>query len=240
MRRYKKIIVVLMFMLISFNLTGCDIMTNLKSKATVDDISTQISNASQYPMTKDTYDLFSKAQDKLVDFETMQQSVDSGVGGWFQGIRLDYKKKQLIKSWGAAQKALNKDETYQNALNLNGNNDMQSEEGGFTGFIKKWLIVILVVLIAIVGIIFGVKALKKPRQPKVKPQKPTPTVPATVEKVNVREGMGNVAVNYERMLKDECSKIGANYSEVLAQHNNDVEAAYYDVHKQFLQQKYNR
>ena len=82
--------------------------------------------------------------------------------------------------------------------------------------------------------------MKKPRQPKVKPQKPTPTVPATVEKVNVREGMGNVAVNYERMLKDECSKIGANYSEVLAQHNNDVEAAYYDVHKQFLQQKYNR
>ena len=140
MRKHKKILIVFMFMLISFSLTGCDIMTNLKSEATVGDISSQISNASQYPMSKDTYELFSKAQDKLTDFETMQQSVDSGVGGWFQGIRLDYKKKQLIKSWGAAQKALNKDETYQNALNLNGNNDMQSEEVALLDLLRNGLL----------------------------------------------------------------------------------------------------
>lgn len=152
-------------------------------------------------------------KDSLYESGSWIGKATANVASWFSGdSAADMYAKYHSKDMDAAvhSKANDKrlDEEAQNKA------DKKERMDHFIKFIPLIIIVVIVVLLVVLFIFLSSHSEKK--VVKVKREVPKRTEPPQVDQVNVK---------YQRVLRDNCSKLGLDYEQTLAQYGGDVKTA---------------
>lgn len=201
-----------------------------------DDIS-KFGTVATKTMEDETREFVSDAQDALDDWDNFQQTKDdrawySKAFDWFTNKKGRLHSKMVAKR-NEANKALSQDKKYQNAVQAeakakeieernnkvaNGGlgNLLKSKDNGEKDGKSNTMFIILIILVAIVVVILIIAALLT-KKPKTAPSVCKPVV-SDVSTTN------DVAVNYDKLLRSNCKKLGLDYDEQIATYG-DVRTA---------------
>lgn len=221
MKLSKKCLIILLTMFMCFNLTGCaflDMLSDIKKDMLASDINKTLAQDSTVPMSSSTY----KSYQKLKDAQNKYNNQESGRNFWKAATSDTYclpgnEKAQSDNLSAKASNALNtyeknkaSDTTYQSYL--------KSQEEANTKENKSILMKYLPVIAIIVVILIIVILLKKRKVAK-------PVVQEPKKEINNVERSGQLKVNYERQLKNNCDKLGLDYESTLADYGGDARKA---------------
>lgn len=228
----KKLSLILLLIFCCSTLLGCETIDNAISTFKGAMVTDKLADAMNSTMSAESAALGEKAVEAKLKVES-QKSSWNPFSWWKEDTcnPLTYKRLQAKADKKAKdfETALENDEIYQhNQLNQSLANalpsvikDKQSKP------INTKLIILIVIIIAIILLFVFLRKRSRPVPVKhkiVKTKEPEPYVHAVHNHdVNVGE---DLKVNYERLLKQNCKKLGINESDMLAKYNGDARAAY--------------
>lgn len=228
----KKLSLILLLIFCCSALSGCETIDNAISTFKGAMVTDKLTDAMNSTMSADSAALGEKAVEAKLKVES--QTASWNPFSWFKSDTcnpLTYKRLQANadKKAKAFETALETDEIYQqNQLNQSLANalpsvikDKQSKP------IDTKLIILIVVIIAVILLFVFLRKRSRPVPVKhkvVKTKEPEPYVPAE-HNHNVAVGE-DIKVNYERLLKQNCKKLGIDEADMLAKYNGDARAAY--------------
>lgn len=221
MKLSKKCLIILLTMFMCFNLTGCaviDMINDIKKDALASDINKTLAQDSTVPMSSATYESYTKLQDA----QNKCNNQESGPNLW-KAITSDTYclpcnvKAQSDNLSAKASNALNTYETNK-ASDTTYQSYLKSQEEANTKENKSILMKYLPVIAIIVVILIIVILLKKRKVAK-------PIVQELPKETKEVERSGQLKVNYERQLKNNCDKLGLDYESTLADYGGDARKA---------------
>lgn len=228
----KKLSLILLLIFCCSALSGCETIDNAISTFKGAMVTDKLTDAMNSTMSADSAALGEKAVEARLKVES-QTSSWNPFSWWKEDTcnPLTYKhlKAKADKKTKAFETALENDEIYQqNQLNQSLANalpsvvkDKQSKP------INTKLIILIVVIIVVILLFVFLRKRSRPAPVKhkvVKTKEPEPYVPAE-HNHNVAVGE-DLKVNYERLLKQNCKKLGIDEADMLAKYNGDARAAY--------------
>lgn len=231
MNKSKKALFVLLTCLFCCSLSGCaviDMFASLSQDYKDKAIQSELSNDSNYAMSKDTY----KKQQALATAAEKESNQESGPNP-FKAITSD----NYCMPWNtAAQKAnlsaktdsaktsyeyaKSTDSVYQKAVSEE--QDQKSNE--FNSSIKKFIPIIVIALVAVILLLLLLQLRKRGRRRPVPAPAPVVVQPDT-QPIKEVERTGQLKVNYERQLRNNCNKLGLDYDKTLADYGGDARKA---------------
>ena len=213
MKLSKKCLIILLTMFMCFNLTGCSFQEMLAS-----DVDKTLAQDATVPMTKATYESY----EKLKDAQNKCNNQESGWKFW-KAITSD----TYCMPWNETAQSNNLSAKASNALNTYETNKasdttyqsyLKSQEEANTKENKSILMKYLPVIAIIVVILIIIMLIKKRKVAK-------PVVQEPKNEINNVERSGQLKVNYERQLKNNCDKLGLDYESTLADYGGDARKA---------------
>lgn len=228
----KKLSLILLLIFCCSSLSGCETIDNAIATFKSAMVTDKLTDAMNSKMSADSAALGEKAVEARLEFES-QKSSWNPFSWWKEDTCNPFTYKRLQakadKKAKAFETALENDEIYQqNQLNQSLTNalpsvvkDKQSKP------IDTKLIILIVVIIAVILLFVLLRKRSRPVPVKhkvVKTKEPEPYVSAE-HNHNVAVGE-DLHVNYDRLLRQNCKKLGINEADMLAQCNGDARAAY--------------
>lgn len=229
MKQYKKVLVLLMALLCVFNLTGCgQIKKGLTSlgesiEKIYEDISEDYEEAkkakTKKELTSDEYnDIVKDAYDNQGAFSKFTTWVGSE---FYKGSKYDYyasKHEDLVDEKVAMVVNDKKLEAEKEKLEAK-KEKQEAVLGSLKGGSGTAILIIIIIVIVVLLLVFLFMKMRQKSAPPVQ----TVVVPAQVP-VEVKHHTADAKVNYERLLRDNCNKLGLDYEETLKQYG-DARAA---------------
>lgn len=221
----KKITLVTLLLCCSLSFSGCGIVSNMISnfQTKVEDKKSQesLNDAKRYRMSEDSMEAVENAQAKIDAYtDAVDDYNEAGPFSklWKTITNSKGKARSEMKSAEKkASRALRDDKTYQDSLEQ----EKAVKEKQFKEYIPIILAVLgVVALTLIIVLILACKPKKPASAPIVKPE--TSEVRASIGDANTT---GDVAVNYEKLLKSNCKKLGLDYKEQLDKYGDARTAA---------------
>lgn len=228
----KKLSLILLLIFCCSTLSGCETLDKTIDTFKSAMVTDKLTDAMNSTMSASSAALGEKAIEAQLKVESQKASWNP-LSWWKDDTcnPLTYKhlKAKADKKSKAFETALESDEIYQkNQLNYSLANALPSVTNQKTKKpIDTKLIILLVVIIAVVLLFVFLRKRSRPAPVKQKVEKtkePEPYVP-TEHNHNVTVGE-DIKVNYERLLKQNCKKLGIDEAEMLAKYNGDARAAY--------------
>lgn len=222
MKQCKKVLVLLLVLLCTFNLTGCgQIKKGLKS------IGKSIEKT--YQNIKEDYEEAKAAKDKdsLTKSEydeVVKDAYDNA--GW--GSRMKANIKGFLKGTSKYDAYADSHKDYVTSKVHEKANDKkldaeQEKQDALLGSLKGGsgtaIIILIILAVVVLLLVFLFMKLRQKSAPPVR----RAVVPVQ-EPVEVKKRTSDARVNYERLLRDNCNKLGLNYEETLKQYG-DARAA---------------
>lgn len=221
MKLSKKCLIILLTMFMCFNLTGCsfqEMIDNIKKDALASDIDKTLSQDATVPMTQSTYASYAK----LKDAQNKYNNQESGWNFWKAAFSDTYclPCNETAQSNNLSAKASNAFNTYETnkASDPTYQSYLKSQEEANTKENKSILMKYLPVIVIIAVILIIIMLLKKRKVTK-------PVVQEPAKEINNVERSGQLKVNYERQLKNNCDKLGLDYESTLADYGGDARKA---------------
>lgn len=230
----------LLCILVCLPLTGCsalDAYEDILTENYVDAFYDKIEADSDLPMSRDSYEKMEKAvssqnfADKVKAFQDNMPDFLEPLADPF----VEWSQKSAETSASKYTEALAKDEIYQEAKLQSLGLDEES--------LSKTLVPVIVIVLLLLGLMFLLKSLKRAKlKRQIKENRemreaalttpilthdPLSSSPASPNDFTYLPGReSTLQVNYQKLLKRNCEKLGLNYNEVLAKHNGDAQAAW--------------
>ena len=230
----KKLSLILLLIFCCSTLSGCETIDNAISTFKGAMLTDKLTDAMNSTMSASSAALGEKAVEAKLKADSQKASWNPL--SWFKEDTCNpftYKRLQAKadKTTKAFETALENDEIYQqNQLNQSLANSLPSVvKDKQSKPIDTKLIILIVVIIAVIllFVILRKRSRSVPVKRKVvKTKEPEQETYVSIEHthgVNVGE---DLKVNYERLRKQNCKKLGINESEMLAKYNGDARAAY--------------
>ena len=230
----KKLSLILLLIFCCSALSGCGIINNaiaaFKSTVTTYKLEDEMNST----MSAESAALGEKAVEAKLKADSQTKSWNP-FSWWKEDVcnPLTYKRLQAKadKKAKAFETALENDEIYQqNQLNQSLANALPSVTKQKTSKpIDTKLIILIVIIIAVILLFVFLCKRSRPapvQHKVVKTKEPEQETYVSIEHnhgVNVGE---DLKVNYERLLKQNCKKLGINEADMLAKYNGDARAAY--------------
>ena len=228
----KKLSLILLLLFCCSTLSGCETLDNAISTFKGAMVTDKLADAMNSTMSAESAALGEKAVEAKLKAESQTKSWNP-FSWWKEDTcnPLTYKRLQAKadKKAKAFETALENDEIYQqNQLNQSLANSLPSViKDKKSKPIDTKLIILIVVIIVVILLFVLLRKRSRPapvHKKVVKTKEPEPYVPAVHNHdVNVGE---DLKVNYERLLKQNCKKLGINEADMLAKYNGDARAAY--------------
>ena len=230
----KKLSLILLLIFCCSTLSGCETLDKTIDTFKSAMVTDKLTDAMNSTMSASSAALGEKAVEAQLKVESQKSSWNPF--SWWKGDTcnpLTYKhlKAKADKKSKAFETALESDEIYQkNQLNYSLANALPSVTKQKTKKpIDTKLIILIVVIIAVILLFVFLRKRSRPapvkqKVVKTKDPEPKPYVPAE-HNHNVAVGE-DIKVNYERLLKQNCKKLGIDEAEILAKYNGDARAAY--------------
>ena len=228
----KKLSLILLLIFCCSILSGCETLDNAIDTFKGAMVTDKLTDAMNSTMSASSAALGEKAVEAKLKAESQTASWNPFT--WWKDDTcnpLTYKhlKAKADKKSKAFETALESDEIYQkNQLNYSLANALPSVTKQKTKKpIDTSVIILIVVIIAVILLFVFLRKRSRPAPVKKKVEKtkePEPYVP-TEHNHNVAVGE-DIKVNYERLLKQNCKKLGIDEAEMLAKYNGDARAAY--------------
>ena len=164
--------------------------------------------------TKDAQDAVVSAVNKVSEQTTTWNPLkaltsDTACMPWNEDTQREKLNAKLLSKRDVYETAKATDEVYQSSISAS--KERKAVE------LKKYLPVILIVAIILVALFILPKLFKK---------KPVPApAPAPVQPPADVERSGQLKVNYERQLRNNCAKLGLDYDQTLADYGGDARKA---------------
>ena len=230
----KKLSLILLLIFCCSALSGCGIINNaiaaFKSTVTtykLEDEMNSTMSASSAALGEKAVEARLKAESQTTSLNPFSW-VKSDVCNPFTYKRLQAKADKKAKAF---ETALENDEIYQqNQLNQSLANALPSVvKNKQSKPIDTKLIILIVVIIAVILLFVFLRKRSRPapvHKKVAKTKEPEQETYVSIEHnhgVNVGE---DLKVNYERLLKQNCKKLGINEADMLAKYNGDARAAY--------------
>ena len=220
MQSTKKLISVLILVLLCTGLTGCSLekkLNEIGSGMLLDSVNSTLASDSVHTMsqsTKDAQDAVVSAANKVSEQTTTWNPLkaitsDNACMPWNEDAQRNKLDARLSSKKDVYETAKATDEVYQSSISAN--KERKAVE------LKKYLPVILIVAIILVALFILPKLFKKKPVPAPAPAPAQP--PADVER------SGQLKVNYERQLRNNCAKLGLDYDQTLADYGGDARKA---------------
>ena len=228
----KKLSLILLLIFCCSTLSGCETIDNAISTFKGAMVTDKLTDAMNSTMSADSAALGEKAVEARLKAESQTKSWNP-FSWWKEDTCNPFTYKRLQakadKTTKAFETALESDEIYQqNQLNQSLANSLPSViKDKQSKPINTKLIILIVVIITVILLFVLLRKRSRPvpvKRKVVKTKEPEPYVPAEHNHgVNVGE---DLKVNYERLLKQNCKKLGINEADMLAKYNGDARAAY--------------
>lgn len=228
----KKLSLILLLIFCCSALSGCETIDNAISTFKGAMVTDKLTDAMNSTMSASSAALGEKAVEAKLKVESQTESWNP-FSWWKEDTCNPFTYKRLQakadKKAKAFETALENDEIYQqNQLNQSLANSLPSViKDKQSKPIDTKLIILIVVIIAVILLFVLLRKRSRPVPVKhkvVKTKEPEPYV--SIEHnhgVNVGE---DLKVNYERLLKQNCKKLGIDEADMLAKYNGDARAAY--------------
>ena len=230
----KKLSLILLLIFCCSTLSGCETIDNAISTFKGAMVTDKLADAMNSTMSADSAALGEKAVEAKLKVESQTPSWNPF--SWFKSDTcnpLTYKRLQAKadKKAKAFETALETDEIYQqNQLNQSLANALPSviKDKQSKPIDTKLIILIVVIIVVILLFVFLCKRSRPApvRKKVVKTKEPEQETYVSIEHnhgMNVGE---DLKVNYERLLKQNCKKLGIDEADMLAKYNGDARAAY--------------
>ena len=228
----KKLSLILLLIFCCSTLSGCETLDKAIDTFKSAMVTDKLTDAMNSTMSASSAALGEKAIEAQLKVESQKSSWNPFT--WWKGDTcnpLTYKhlKAKADKKSKAFEKALKSDEIYQkNQLNYSLANALPSVTKQKTKKpIDTSVIILIAAILAVVLLFVFLRKRSRPAPVKQKVEKtkePEQYVPAE-HNHNVAVGE-DIKVNYERLLKQNCKKLGIDEAEMLAKYNGDARAAY--------------
>lgn len=230
----KKLSLILLLIFCCSTLSGCETIDNAIATFKSAMVTDKLTDAMNSKMSAESAALGEKAVEARLKFES-QKSSWNPFSWWKEDTCNPFTYKRLQakadEKAEAFETALENDEIYQqNQLNQSIANALPSVIKQKTDKPKDTKVIMLIVVVAIIVLLFVLLCKRsRPapvRRKVVKTKEPEQETYVSIEHnhgVNVGE---DLKVNYERLLKQNCKKLGINEADMLAKYNGDARAAY--------------
>ena len=228
----KKLSLILLLIFCCSTLSGCETLDNAIDTFKGAMVTDKLTDAMNSTMSASSAALGEKAVKAQLKAESQTASWNPFT--WWKDDTcnpLTYKhlKAKADKKSKAFETPLESDEIYQkNQLNYSPANALPSVTKQKTKKpIDTSVIILIAAILAVVLLFVFLRKRSRPAPVKQKVEKtkePEPYVPAE-HNHNVAVGE-DIKVNYERLLKQNCKKLGIDEAEMLAKYNGDARAAY--------------
>lgn len=220
MQSTKKLISVLILVLLCASLTGCSLekkLNEIGSGMLLDSVNRTLAADSVHTMsqsTKDAQDAVVSAANKVSEQTTTWNPLkaltsDTACMPGNEDAQREKLNAKLLSKKDVYETAKASDEVYQSSISAS--KERKAVE------LKKYLPVIVIVAIILVALFILPKLFKKKPVPAPAPTPVQP--PADVER------SGQLKVNYERQLRNNCAKLGLDYDQTLADYGGDARKA---------------
>ena len=228
----KKLSLILLLIFCCSTLSGCKTIDNAIATFKSAMVTDKLTDAMNSKMSAESAALGEKAVEARLEFES-QKSSWNPFSWWKEDTCNPFTYKRLQakadEKAEAFETALASDEIYQqNQLNQSLANALPSVIKQKTDKPKDTKVIMLIVVVAIIVLLF-VLLCKRSRPAPVQHQNVCAREPehytTTVHTHNVTVGE-DLHVNYDRLLRQNCKKLGINEADILAQCNGDARAAY--------------
>ena len=228
----KKLSLILLLIFCCSTLSGCETIDNAIATFKGAMVTDKLTDAMNSTMSAESAALGEKAVEAKLKAESQTKSWNP-FSWWKEDTcnPLTYKRLQANadKKAKAFETALENDEIYQqNQLNQSLANSLPSViKDKQSKPIDTKLIILIVVIIVVILLFVLLRKRSRPVPVKhkvVKTKEPEPYVPA-VHNHNVVVGE-DFKINYDRLLKQNCKKLGIDEADMLAKYKGDARAAY--------------
>lgn len=228
----KKLSLILLLIFCCSALSGCETIDNAIATFKSAMVTDKLTDAMNSKMSAESAALGEKAVEARLEFESQKSSwnplswLDPNTCDPFTYKRLQAKADEKAEAF---ETALENDEIYQqNQINQSLANSLPSViKDKQSKPINTKLIILIVVIIVVILLFVFLRKRSKPAP--VQHQNVCAREPehytTTVHTHNVTVGE-DLHVNYDRLLRQNCKKLGINEADMLAQCNGDVRAAY--------------
>lgn len=228
----KKLSLILLLIFFCSALSGCETIDNAIATFKSAMVTDKLTDAMNSKMSAESAALGEKAVEARLEFESQKSSwnplswLDPNTCDPFTYKRLQAKADEKAEAF---ETALENDEIYQqNQINQSLANSLPSViKDKQSKPINTKLIILIVVIIVVILLFVFLRKRSKPAP--VQHQNVCAREPehytTTVHTHNVTVGE-DLHVNYDRLLRQNCKKLGINEADMLAQCNGDVRAAY--------------
>lgn len=228
----KKLSLILLLIFCCSALSGCETIDNAIATFKSAMVTDKLTDAMNSKMSAESAALGEKAVEARLEFESQKSSwnplswLDPNTCSPFTYKRLQAKADEKAEAF---ETALASDEIYQkNQLSQALENALPSVIKQKTDKPKDTKVIMLIVVVAIIVLLF-VLLSKRSKPAPVQHQNVCAREP---EHYTTAEHNHNVAVgedlkiNYDRLLKQSCKKLGIDEADMLAKYNGDARAAY--------------
>lgn len=217
---YKRLLLLTLVLLFSLSFSGCGLLSgvinNYKSNKAIESSQENLTDVKKRRMSESSMEAVEEAQKAIDGYaEAVSDFNDSGLFGKLWKSLTNSKGKARAKMEEAntrVDKELRDDKTYQDSLNQEA--QMQKQENNrIVLLVLVGLVVIAVILILVLVLVSRPKRIKQ--DPEIVDNVPTVDVDTS----------GDVAVNYDKLLKSNCKKLNLDYDEQLNKYDGDVRKA---------------
>jgi len=221
MKYKRRVILTFCILTISFCLSGCWLknITEQNDKNVKTAALTQSANLAMSASTHKELVRATDASDKAKRLADEYYEAKTN-GGWpwhpFKRKKMEQAEAYADKTYSDFDSARLADTTYQESA---------KEAGVDGGDDKSWVPVVIIIIVVVVIAIIIVIIVLITRPKRVQENNIETSTPEPVEPIEAKQ-TGQLEVNYEKLLKSNCDKVGLNYDEVLADYGGDARRAY--------------